>query len=82
MRFRFTIRDLLWLTAVVALCLGWWLEHRHFVSLRADFDEERSKFYDRVNLDAKALQKYFDMQEQRKRNQKQLELSEESAAKK
>jgi hypothetical protein len=27
MRFRFTIRDLLWLTAVVALAVGWWLEH-------------------------------------------------------
>jgi len=28
MRFRFTIRDLLWLTLVVALGLGWWLDHR------------------------------------------------------
>jgi hypothetical protein len=27
MRFRFTIRDLLWLTAVIALALGWWLDH-------------------------------------------------------
>ena len=27
MRFRFTIRDLLWLTAVIALVLGWWLDH-------------------------------------------------------
>jgi len=26
--FRFTIRDLLWLTLVVALALGWSLEHR------------------------------------------------------
>ena len=30
MRFRFTIRDLLWLTALVALAVGWWLErHSH-----------------------------------------------------
>jgi hypothetical protein len=28
MRFRFTIRDLLWLTALVAVSVGWWLDHR------------------------------------------------------
>ena len=28
MRFRFTIRDLLWLTLVVALAVGWWLDHK------------------------------------------------------
>jgi hypothetical protein len=28
MRMRFTIRDLLWLTLVVALAAGWWREHR------------------------------------------------------
>ena len=26
MRFRFTIRDLLWLTLVVALCVAWYLD--------------------------------------------------------
>ena len=26
--FRFTIRDVLWLTALVALAVGWWLDHR------------------------------------------------------
>jgi hypothetical protein len=26
--FRFTIRDVLWLTVVVALGAGWWIEHR------------------------------------------------------
>jgi hypothetical protein len=25
--FRFTIRDVLWLTALVALGVGWWLDH-------------------------------------------------------
>ena len=26
--FRFTIRDLLWLTIVAALAIGWWLDSR------------------------------------------------------
>ena len=26
--FRFTIRDVLWLTVVIASALGWWLDHR------------------------------------------------------
>ena len=30
MKLRFTIRDLFWLVRVVALALGWWLEHRRF----------------------------------------------------
>ncbi len=28
MKFRFTIRDLLWLTVVAALAVGWWIDHR------------------------------------------------------
>jgi len=28
MRLRFTIRDLLWLTLVVALAVGWWTDHQ------------------------------------------------------
>jgi hypothetical protein len=30
--FRFTIRDVLWLTVVVALALGWWAERRMLFS--------------------------------------------------
>jgi len=30
MPLRFSIRDLLWLTLVVALCLGWWIDHHRF----------------------------------------------------
>ena len=26
-RFQFSIRDLLWLTVVVALAVGWWIDH-------------------------------------------------------
>lgn len=28
MRFHFAIRDLFWLTLVVALAVGWWLDHQ------------------------------------------------------
>jgi hypothetical protein len=28
MKLRFSIRDLLWLTLVVALIVGWWLQYR------------------------------------------------------
>jgi hypothetical protein len=34
--FRFTIRDVLWLTVVVAVGCGWWLEHR-----RAEYRESK-----------------------------------------
>jgi hypothetical protein len=35
MRFRprFTIRDLLWLTLLVAMAIGWWLDHRELAPL-------------------------------------------------
>ena len=29
MHIRYTIRDLFWLTLVVAMAAGWWLDHRH-----------------------------------------------------
>jgi predicted negative regulator of RcsB-dependent stress response len=32
--FKFTIRDLLWLTLVVALAIGWWVEHRYWEQRR------------------------------------------------
>jgi hypothetical protein len=36
MRLRFTIRDLLLTTVIVALALGWWLDHRRL----AKYEEE------------------------------------------
>ena len=32
-RFRFSIRELLWLIVVVAIVLGWWLDHRSVAAL-------------------------------------------------
>jgi len=34
MHLRFTIRDLLWLTLVVALAAAWWLDHRPIMDIR------------------------------------------------
>ena len=36
MRLRFTIRDLLWLTAVAAVCMAWWLDHRRLTANRCE----------------------------------------------
>ena len=30
MKLRFPIRDLFWLTTLIAMGVGWWLDHRHF----------------------------------------------------
>lgn len=45
--FRFTLRDVLWLTMVVALALGWWIDHRQanqslWYSQRIFSDADRS----------------------------------------
>jgi hypothetical protein len=34
--FRFTIRDVLWLTVVVGLIVGWWIDHRYVVAAARD----------------------------------------------
>jgi hypothetical protein len=33
--FRFTIRDVLWLTVVAAMGVGWWLEHQQSAVLKS-----------------------------------------------
>ena len=40
--FRFTIRDVLWLTVVVALAAGWWIDHRQ---LRQEVSRANDKAY-------------------------------------
>jgi hypothetical protein len=39
---KFSIRDLLWLTVVVALGLGWWVDHRQIVR-ESIYDRERDE---------------------------------------
>jgi len=43
---RFTIRDLLWLTVVVALGLGLWIDHSRLVAVR----DHASLLRDNLNL--------------------------------
>jgi hypothetical protein len=50
--FRFTIRDVLWLTVVVALAVGWSLEHYRISRERAALKADRQK----LQLTAERLQ--------------------------
>ncbi|MCI0361117.1 MAG: hypothetical protein L0211_21770 [Planctomycetaceae bacterium] len=34
---RFSVRDLLWLTVVVALAVGWWIDRAHLAFRSADY---------------------------------------------
>ena len=53
MRLRFTIRDLLWLTVVVALVVGWWVDRRHFVEFRHEQAVNALLAHDEVMIDLK-----------------------------
>jgi hypothetical protein len=44
--FRFNIRDVLWLMAVVALGLAWWAESRRTAAMRAERDEMEARWQD------------------------------------
>jgi len=41
MRLRFMIRDLLWLTLVVAMAVGWWVDRRAMTNRLDDLNWER-----------------------------------------
>jgi hypothetical protein len=49
MRIQFTIRDLLLTTTIVALAVGWWLDHRKFVTR----DDPVAQTYSLKNNDPK-----------------------------
>ena len=52
MRFRFTIRDLLWLTALVAMGVAWWLDHRRLTKQYEDYQRWMTTTHlDRVHSD-------------------------------
>jgi hypothetical protein len=43
---RFSIRDLLWLTVVVALGVGWWLDDRRQSVSKREFEFFRTRFFE------------------------------------
>ena len=59
MRLHFTIRDLLWLTVVVAMGVAWWLDHRATSRLTSQeltiylkrLEQVESNF-DRINIES------------------------------
>jgi hypothetical protein len=42
MRLRFSIRDLLWLTALVAVLVAWWVDHRQLSENRYTIKQSTS----------------------------------------
>ena len=51
MRLRFTIRDLLWLTLVVAVSVGWWLDNRKVTQKFADYRSQAETTVTRLEAD-------------------------------
>ena len=41
--FRFTIRDVLWLTVVVAMAVTLWIEHRRFAAANFALQEQKAE---------------------------------------
>ena len=51
MKFQFSIRDLLLVTAIAGLAIGWWLDHRLQSSWRREVEDQRDvigRMYDRA----------------------------------
>jgi hypothetical protein len=40
---RYTIRDVLWLTALVAVTVAWWIEHRQLTAVRSALRAEQAE---------------------------------------
>jgi hypothetical protein len=49
--FRFTIRDVLWLTVVSAMAVSWWVDHRRLIAVAARLktDAQMSRAVDGVD---------------------------------
>ncbi len=56
MRLRFTIRDLLWLTVVVAALLGWWVDRKQLASDRAAWKARAGNLEENVQRDRASYQ--------------------------
>jgi hypothetical protein len=54
--FRFTIRDVLWLTVVVGALLGWWNEHQKSIALTRERDDATAQWHDASKKWLEAIQ--------------------------
>ena len=52
MRLRFTTRDLLWLTLVVAMGLGWWVDHTDTSQCKAERSALHGAYIDALEQQA------------------------------
>jgi len=50
MRFRFTIRDLFWLTLVVALAVGWWIDRARLGAQLSKLEQQAYSYMDRRDV--------------------------------
>jgi cell division protein FtsB len=50
MRFRFTIRDLLWLTVVAAIGFGWWVDHGRVQAQNAEIQAKNVELEQRIDI--------------------------------
>jgi hypothetical protein len=57
--FRFTIRDLLWLTLVVALAAAWWMDRgrltNYLVDCRRTMQEDKARYLSQLNQFARRV---------------------------
>jgi hypothetical protein len=59
--FRFTIRDVLWLTVVVAASVAWWIDHRSHRTLRKERDSAINRLTMLTNmLERRGLEVFVD----------------------
>jgi hypothetical protein len=63
---RFTIRDLLWLAALMAVCVAWWVDHRSVAIQHINDGQKISKLAGELDATRDALRedenviKFFD----------------------
>ena len=58
--FRFSIRDVLWLTLVVGLALGWWLQHQRTARRETTAKDNISRSHDVFRGSPHAVDAYFE----------------------
>ena len=53
-RLSFTLRDVFWLTLVVGMSVGWWMEGRRGASIQSELNDLRPK-HEKLRRDARIM---------------------------